>query len=316
MNAGDSRHPCFTAGAHATHARIHLPVAAACNIRCGYCDRRHDCVNESRPGVTSRVLHPAEAAQLVDRAVAALPHLSVVGIAGPGDPLANPGPTLETLALVRRAHPGLLLCLSTNGLALPEHVDALAELGVGHVTVTLNAVDPVVGARLYPHVSGDDGHALHGAEGTSYLLSRQEDGLARLARAGIAVKVNTVVVPGINDAHVEAVARRAAALGATLMNCIGLIPVAGTPLGGLAAPGPQLMDAVRAAAGRHLPQMRHCARCRADAAGLLGDGGTLGGLGLLPMQPDHPRRGHGLPGLPNVAGQSGMSGCTGRRRCD
>ncbi|MBG3878744.1 radical SAM protein, partial [Desulfovibrio oxamicus] len=87
MKAGDSRHPCFTAGAHGTHARIHLPVAAACNIRCGYCDRRHDCVNESRPGVTSRVLDPTEAAQLVDRAVAALPHLSVVGIAGPGDPL-------------------------------------------------------------------------------------------------------------------------------------------------------------------------------------------------------------------------------------
>ena len=313
MTAGDSRHPCFTAGAHATHARIHLPVAAACNIRCGYCDRRHDCVNESRPGVTSRVLDPTEAAQLVDRAVAALPHLSVVGIAGPGDPLANPGPTLETLALVRRAHPGLLLCLSTNGLALPEHVDALAELGVGHVTVTLNAVDPEVGAQLYTRVSGDDGRTLHGAEGAAHLLSRQEDGLARLARAGIAVKVNTVVVPGVNDAHVEAVARRAAALGASLMNCIGLILVAGTPLGGLAAPGPQMMDAVRAAAGRHLPQMRHCARCRADAAGLLGDGGTLGGLGLLPMQPERSRREHDLPGQ---AVMSGRTGCPGRRRCD
>ncbi|WP_353118730.1 radical SAM protein [Nitratidesulfovibrio sp.] len=315
MSAGDSRHPCFTAGAHATHARIHLPVAAACNIRCGYCDRRHDCVNESRPGVTSRVLNPAEAAQLVDRAVAALPHLSVVGIAGPGDPLADPGPTLETLALVRRAHPGLLLCLSTNGLALPEHVDALAALGVGHVTVTLNAVDPELGARLYAHVTADDGRALHGAEGAAHLLARQEEGLARLARAGIAVKVNTVVVPGVNDAHVEAVARRAAALGASLMNCIGLIPVASTPLGGVNAPGPQMMDAVRAAAGRHLPQMRHCARCRADAAGLLGDGGTLGGLGLLPPNTDTPRREHDLPGLPGISDRAGMPGCTGRRRC-
>lgn len=316
MNAGDSRHPCFSAGAHGTHARIHLPVAGACNLRCGYCDRRHDCVNESRPGVTSRVLDPVEAAQLVGRAVAALPHLSVVGIAGPGDPLASPGPTLETLALVRRAHPGLLLCLSTNGLALPDHVDALVALGVGHVTVTLNAVDPELGARLYAHVTGDDDRALHGAEGAAHLLARQEEGLTRLARAGIAVKVNTVVVPGINDAHVEAVARRAAALGASLMNCIGLIPVAGTPLGGVEAPGPRLMDAVRAAAGRHLPQMRHCARCRADAAGLLGDGGTLGGLGLLPMQPERPRHGHGLPDQSGMSGQSVMSGCTGRQRCD
>lgn len=315
MSAGDPRHPCFTAGAHATHARIHLPVAAACNIRCGYCDRRHDCVNESRPGVTSRVLNPAEAAQLVDRAVAALPHLSVVGIAGPGDPLADPGPTLETLTLVRRAHPGLLLCLSTNGLALPEHAEALAALGVGHVTVTLNAVDPEVGARLYAHVTADDGRTLHGAEGAAHLLARQVEGLARLAQAGIAVKVNTVVVPGVNDTHVEAVARRAAALGASLMNCIGLIPVASTPLGGVNAPGPRMMDAVRAAAGLHLPQMRHCARCRADAAGLLGDGGTLGGLGLLPPNADTPRRERALPGLPDLSDMAGMPGCTGRRRC-
>lgn len=305
MSADGSRHPCFSAGAHGTHARIHLPVAAACNIRCGYCDRRHDCVNESRPGVTSRVLSPAEAAQLVNRAVQALPHLSVVGIAGPGDPLANPGPTLETLALVRKAHPGLLLCLSTNGLVLPDHADALAELGVGHVTVTLNAVDPAVGARLYAQVTGDDGRALHGEEGAAHLLARQEKGLARLARSGIAVKVNTVVVPGVNDGHVEAVAARAAALGASLMNCIGLIPVAGTPLGHLPAPTPQAMERLRAAAGRHLPQMRHCARCRADAAGLLGDGGTLGGLGLLPVEAGVPEGPLGLPG----------AGRCGTRRC-
>lgn len=40
------------------NGRIHLPIAPHCNIRCAYCDRKHDCANESRPGVTSRLLIP------------------------------------------------------------------------------------------------------------------------------------------------------------------------------------------------------------------------------------------------------------------
>ncbi|MFQ7453900.1 MAG: hypothetical protein ACLRNQ_23780 [Flavonifractor plautii] len=53
-----AEHPCFSAQAHFRYGRIHLPVAPRCNIRCGYCDRRYDCANESRPGVTSEVISP------------------------------------------------------------------------------------------------------------------------------------------------------------------------------------------------------------------------------------------------------------------
>ncbi|HEX2769821.1 MAG TPA: nitrogen fixation protein NifB, partial [Geobacteraceae bacterium] len=53
-------HPCF-GGNHHKNGRIHLAVAPKCNIKCGYCTRRHDCANESRPGVTSRILTPQEA---------------------------------------------------------------------------------------------------------------------------------------------------------------------------------------------------------------------------------------------------------------
>ena len=54
-------HPCFCEGAHSKFARMHLPVAPRCNIQCNYCDRRYDCTNESRPGVTSTVLTAEEA---------------------------------------------------------------------------------------------------------------------------------------------------------------------------------------------------------------------------------------------------------------
>ena len=52
-------HPCF-GGDHSKAGRIHLPVAPGCNIKCGFCERRFDCANESRPGVTSKVLTPEQ----------------------------------------------------------------------------------------------------------------------------------------------------------------------------------------------------------------------------------------------------------------
>ena len=108
----NDRHPCFNREAHGRFGRIHLPVAARCNIVCGFCDRRYACVNESRPGVTAVLLSPEEACELTVRAAARLPGLSVAGIAGPGDPLANLEETFETLRLIRRTLPQLLLCFA------------------------------------------------------------------------------------------------------------------------------------------------------------------------------------------------------------
>ena len=65
-----AEHPCFSAQAHFRYGRIHLPVAPRCNIRCGYCDRRYDCPNESRPGVTSSLLTPKDAVQRTALALA------------------------------------------------------------------------------------------------------------------------------------------------------------------------------------------------------------------------------------------------------
>lgn len=78
--------------------------------------------------------------------------LSVVGIAGPGDPLANPEQTFDTFARVKRYVPDVSLCLSTNGLTLYRHVDEILELGIRHVTITINAIDADVGQHIYPWV--------------------------------------------------------------------------------------------------------------------------------------------------------------------
>ncbi|MEW5911108.1 MAG: radical SAM protein [Thermodesulfobacteriota bacterium] len=266
---GSEVHPCFNQAAKGSHGRVHLPVAPACNIKCNYCDRKYACVNESRPGVTGAVLAPHQALAYLAQVLKAEPRISVAGIAGPGDPLANPQRSLETMRLVKEHFPGLLLCLSSNGLAVPEHLDELAAAGVTHMTITVNAVDPAIGARIYSWVK-EGKLAYRGQDAARLLLERQVQAVAGLKARGITVKLNTIVMPGVNDGHVPEVARWGAALGADLMNLMPMHPVANTPFQALGEPSRQLMQQLRAECGRHLSQMSHCTRCRADAVGLLG----------------------------------------------
>ncbi len=63
----------------------------------------------------------------------------------------------------------------------------------------------------------------------SHLLERQRSAIAALKAAGITVKINTIVVPGINENHVDEVAAEMRELGADIMNCIPLYPVEDTP---------------------------------------------------------------------------------------
>lgn len=92
-------HPCYSEKASHTFGRAHLPVAPKCNIQCNYCVRKFDCVNESRPGVTSEVLDPQKAFEKVRDIINEYPYIKVIGIAGPGDPLDNEE-TFETFRLV------------------------------------------------------------------------------------------------------------------------------------------------------------------------------------------------------------------------
>lgn len=264
-----ANHPCFSKGAHARSGRIHLPVAPECNIQCGYCVRKYDCVNESRPGVASTVLTPLEALERVEAVVERSGgEIAAVGIAGPGDPLANEA-TFETLDLVRRAYPEAILCVSTNGLALPERVGDLVAVGVRSLTVTINAVMPETADAVYAWVSGPGGERLKGIDGAHRLLERQWDGLARAVRAGLVVKVNSVLIPGVNDMELPAVAMLAAECGAHLSNILPLIPQA--RFRATKPPGPADIHAARAACGEYLSQMTHCSQCRADACGLIGN---------------------------------------------
>lgn len=265
-----NNHPCFNPEARHRTGRVHLPVAPRCNVQCNFCNRKFDCTNESRPGVTTEVLKTSHVLDYLDKVDQNVPNLSVVGIAGPGDPFANPQETMETLELVHAQYPEKLLCVSSNGLSLLEYIPRLAQLNVSHVTITVNAVDPLIGAQIYEWVYYNK-KTYFGVEGATLLLKRQTESIKSLKQYGITVKINTVVVPRVNEHHVPEIAKYVADLGADIQNCIPLIPVDGTPFGDLYEPSISSMRVVRAKTSVYIKQMTHCARCRADAVGLLKD---------------------------------------------
>ncbi|KAF0094520.1 MAG: nitrogen fixation protein NifB [Puniceicoccaceae bacterium 5H] len=264
-------HPCFNRDVCHKVGRIHLPVAPQCNIQCNYCNRKFDCVNESRPGVTSTILSPGQALAYLDSIMDLRDDITVVGIAGPGDPFANPEATMETFRLVRAKYPEMILCLSTNGLGLTEaYVQELAELQVSHVTLTINAVDPAIGGQVYAWARQNKRIFRHEQAG-ALMIEHQMQALRWIKQYGMIAKVNSIIVPGVNDTHIPEIAKEVAAMGADLMNCIPLLPTADTAFADLPEPDAKMRFRVRTLCGEHVNQMTHCARCRADAIGRLSE---------------------------------------------
>ena len=267
-------HPCYSEEAHHHYARMHVAVAPACNIQCNYCNRKYDCANESRPGVVSEKLTPEQAAKKVLAVASTIPQMTVLGIAGPGDPLANPDKTFKTFELIARTAPDIKLCLSTNGLALPDHVDTIAAFNVDHVTITVNMVDPEVGQHIYPWIYFNK-KRYTGRDAAQILTERQLQGLEMLTARGILTKINSVMIPGINDQHLVEVNKAVKSRGAFLHNIMPLIsaPEHGTVFGlnGQRGPTAQELKALQDACSGEMNMMRHCRQCRADAVGLLGE---------------------------------------------
>lgn len=260
-------HPCFNCSG-GKYARIHLPVAPKCNIQCNYCVRKYDCPNESRPGVTTAILSPEEAVKRYILAKSRTTNLSVVGIAGPGDALANFDETRETLRRIRSIDPDVTFCLSTNGLMLPFYAQELIDLGVSHVTVTINAVDPEIGATIYKYIDYM-GTRFTGVAAASILLANQLSGLRYLTSRSVVCKVNTVVLRGINEGHIEAVVKKVKELGVYIQNIMQMIPVEGSAFENLELVSNKEIMALREKCAPELRQMYHCRQCRADAVGTL-----------------------------------------------
>lgn len=264
------QHPCFNREAHFKYGRLHLPVSPDCNIQCRFCKRDFN-KYENRPGVSRTLISPGEAVDIVLKALDTCPELKVVGIAGPGDTLAT-SHALKVFEKINARFPQIINCLSTNGLLLEENASRLHDAGVRTVTVTVNAVDPVILTRICSKVRYHDQEFTELAA-ARLLIEAQLAGIRKTVRLGMAVKINGVLIPGINHHHIGEIAEVVAGLGASLFNIIPLIPQ--HELIHHQPPDCRELNAAREAAEKHLPVFRHCRHCRADAFGIPGQGEEL-----------------------------------------
>jgi len=260
ITAIKDEHPCFSGEAHDRVGRIHLPVAPQCNIQCNFCEHKM-CTDIQHPGWATRLLSVVEAFDLIKSVVSERQAYDfVVGVAGPGDALAN-AQTFQTLALIHRHYPQIVTCLCTNGLLLEDKLEEMIEAGVRALTVTVNASDSRVGKNIYSWAKYR-GTIYRGEKAAALLIEKQFSGIRQAIAAGLCLKVNTVLIPGVNDEHLPELARRLREAGVELMNIMPLIPSG--KMKDLPAPTCDELGKARQDCEEVIPQFCHCEQCRAD----------------------------------------------------
>ena len=269
-------HPCFNEKIHDKVGRVHVPIAPKCNIYCNFCTRDIN-QDENRPGVASCVMNSDDAIEHVEKVTKEGP-ISVVGVAGPGDSLANEN-TFEFFKKLAKSNPDLIKCMSTNGLLLLDYAEKLAELGVNTVTVTVNAIDPEIAKDIYTFINFK-GKIYKGKEAAEILIKNQLEGIEKLANLGVIIKVNSVLIPGLNDEHIVEIAKEVKKRGASLMNVLPLIPL--NKMKDYSRPGCAEIEKVRDEVEEILPVFRACTQCRADAYGIPGKKSEDKHLGMTP----------------------------------
>ncbi len=256
-------HPCYT-GQHGKFVKMHLPVGGKCNIHCRFCESglEHEGLRADYPGRTMKVITPEDASKILKRVKEECGRIDVVGIAGPGDPLANWDEVRAVFDVVADEAPEAKRCMSTNGVWLPEMLDDVLEV-VHSITITVNALDPDVAALIYDRAVTLDGDLMEGEEAARWITERHEDCFDALSDVRYVLKkVNFVLVPEVNEGEVEKVAKRAAEAGFHAMNVIPLIP--GGDMKDHRPPTCDEIAEARDRAERYLPVMRRCMQCRAD----------------------------------------------------
>ncbi len=265
------KHTCCGAK---TTGWLTLPVAPRASARSRFCSE------EKLP----QALPPHGALTWLDGLVAKGKVVSGVELDGPGDPMAQLAPTLDTLALLKQKYPELAFRLTTLGFGLAENAALLAGNGVSRVAVLMDALDPKVVQRLYLWIRpGKRNVAL--AKASVSLIDEQARAITACKAVGMAVSVKTTVYAGVNEREVEGIARYVAGLGA---ESITLVPGKGS-LGKeevAQPPDEKTMQALKASAAQYIEVLD------------LPQPVVMGDIATLPMAAAMPKP---IAGRPNVA---------------
>ena len=222
--------------------RVHLPVAPTAQARLRF--------SPEKP--LPRALTPEQALNWLDYLAQQGEVIKVVNLNGPGDPLATPELTLQVLGLLSERYPGVSLCLTTLGIKAAPFADELAKLGLAHVSILMDAVDPEVAQGIYAWIRPGT-RTLPLAEAAKLLIEEQAASIAALKTAGVPVQVKTTVYPWINSEHIPAIAAKAAELGAVEMKLFPFQAKDEDHPQPLKKASPQEMQDLAEEAGQYLP---------------------------------------------------------------
>jgi nitrogen fixation protein NifB len=234
---------------------------------CRFCAQHTPSCRSNLPGTSKEVQSPIKALNHLSVQRNLLGSNAIVGISGPGEPLQNPE-TFETLHLVKKHFPSHPFCLCTNGLLLKDSVAELNELGLSVISMTITGIESKIVSNLQTSIRMGTVSFI-GETAAKKLIEAQLSGLKEAAKAGLFVKVNTIVAKGINDHHLPILAKKLADSGAGIMNIVPVIP----PFMGsaLLPPSQSELDDKRSECERYIRQSKFCKQCRSDASGIPGD---------------------------------------------
>ncbi|KQN03737.1 GTP 3',8-cyclase MoaA [Sphingomonas sp. Leaf25] len=159
---------------------LRISVTDRCDLRCRYC------MSEAMTFLPrNRLLSLEEIAVIAERFVAR--GIDKIRLSG-GEPLVRRDVTDLCRRLGRMLDGGGLseLTMTTNATRLRDHAPALADAGIRRINVSLDSLDPATFRYVTRH--GDVAQVL--------------DGIAAARDAAIAVKINMVVLKGLNEDQV------------------------------------------------------------------------------------------------------------------
>jgi len=160
---------------------LRISVIDKCNLRCIYC-MPHGLVNKTR---LSELLTDDELVELAT--IFAELGITKIRLTG-GEPLLRPG-LVELVARLTKI-PGIrVLAMSTNGVLLKRHTRALKEAGLHRVNVSLDTLS----CEKFARITGQDA------------WQTVVEGIVEAKAVGLKpVKVNTVLMKGVNDDEILA----------------------------------------------------------------------------------------------------------------
>lgn len=164
---------------------LRISVTDRCNFRCGFCMPAHQKYQFLPKG---QILSFEEILRLTTLFVRL--GARKVRLTG-GEPLLRA--EIESLVSALASLPGVEdLALTTNGYRLAEKAPALAAAGLRRLTLSLHSLDPTIFGQL---------------NGLDLPLEVVLQGLEAALQAGLQLKINMVVMKGVNDHEIVEMAR-------------------------------------------------------------------------------------------------------------